>query len=574
MDSLAGGASLSSTFLLSRLAEAKALPVIDAGSLLADNRAIVIRSGEEPSRMQLQGQQLLTSAPDQPQLSVTSAQPLKSLVYEMLPTEEKTRFSNREENPLNTQLERSLKSFNDQSQWGRNAQGLGALIRSGVNSYQQRAEHSIASKSFDLGELDLDSRQTQAVDRQAELSLELTTKGGQRVSFSFAMESGGAKLEGGEHYRYEEIIVGFEVDGELSDEARKAIEDFSKQLGQFAQAFFANPERGPDLGALKLFESDQIAEISLQLKGADASFELITSETKDERRIEVSWVTSESSWADKVGRSENKLQLLLSKHGASEGKNIQQDLALSQQQAIINSSLDEGQATDQQKNYIERAFSAIHSDLYFLPPQSEEAMLTGLADYQLSFEGEWQQPMRAPDILTSPNNPLAGNQNSFLFEGLKTFELNQHTRINTVLDKTRVTQTQDMKLDAAYFRPLAHLEQVDFTNQNFLYHRIENEHQIVSDQRYDKQGLVSASITQERDYRHSVEEYSQGELIESRPNKRSSFNYVDVTELLQETLSDRDQEGRKKSSELMDRQERQQYLLLVDELFASKVFDD
>ena len=70
---------------------------------------------------------------------------------------------------------------------------------------------SLGGDFADLGELDLDSRMTHSVKRLAELSLELTTKGGQHVSFSFALESGAATLAGGEHYNYQEIIVGFEL---------------------------------------------------------------------------------------------------------------------------------------------------------------------------------------------------------------------------------------------------------------------------------------------------------------------------------------------------------------------------
>ncbi len=141
-------------------------------------------------------------------------------LYEPVPTKKELRFSSQSlegssEYAIDTELGSALKGYNDSSRWGRTALSLGSLVEKGINEYHQHAEQSISSSKLELGALDIDDRQTFEVNKQAELTLVLTTKDGDQISFSFSLQSGMAEFEEG-GYSFQEIVVDFSVDGELS----------------------------------------------------------------------------------------------------------------------------------------------------------------------------------------------------------------------------------------------------------------------------------------------------------------------------------------------------------------------
>lgn len=502
---------------------------------------------------------------DQPAVKATLIDQPPAL-YEPIPTQERSRLSTQLDSPLGNEASRTLDRFNDPTRWASNTISLGMLMDTELSSYSQHAERSIASTAYELGDLDIDARSTGDVTQQAELKLRLTTRDGDQVDFSFSLESGRAAIKTGEQYSYQEVIIDFNVEGELSKEEREAIADFSKQLSNFAQGFFINPDNGPDLSALKLFDDDLLASIDLSLKGQDASLSLSVAETDESRSINVEWVTNESKWAsgELAGRAKNTLQLLVDKHGTTEGGNIQQDLALTQQQAIIDESLDEARATGQQKSHISDAFAAIQQDLSFFPPMGKADMVTGLADYDLSFQGSVELPMQSTDVLENPVDntarDLRNNENSRLSEGIDKFNLSQDTSVNTVAGKTLIRQQQDLELKAAYFTPLAHLEEPDFMHQSFIHNSINNTSSIVSEQRFDGPELVSATIVQQQEKSHVRAEYNEGELISRTPTESSKSSIIEATELL---MKDKNPAG----------QDTKLNLQLLDELFFSSAFE-
>lgn len=487
-----------------------------------------------------------------------------SALYEPQALKQQVRFSRSPENefrnPVDQRLASGLDDFNDKSRWGRTAFTFGDLIKGGYTEYQQHAENSISSVKTELGALVLDNRKASGVSTQAELTLQLTTKDGDVITFAYAMNSGMAEEKGAGSYSFQEIALSYSVEGELSDEEKAALEAFAKGLGAFARDFFTNPETTPDLGSLKLFDSQLIAGVNLELQGSDASFELSLEDAEETRKLDITWTNNESQWDSgfKEGRSANTLQLLINKHGATEGKHIQTDLALSQQQEIIRESLTDARATSQQQNYIQTAFSAIHQDLYFLPPEGSDAMVTGLADYSLTFAGELELPMRSTEILDAKLSETAenlkGNQNSGLYEGIKDFQLSQVTTIEETRKALEITQEQKMKLDADYFSAAPHLDNPDFAYQTFIHHTIEREFEIVSHQQYDDLKLISATIDQHFSNHETITEYSEGNVVDRWEKNKQVDNVVDNTELLRDGLS------------------HQQQLDLVENLLAAKIF--
>jgi hypothetical protein len=476
-------------------------------------------------------------------------------LYEPVPTKKELRFSSQSiegsaEHSIDSEISSALNGFNDSSRWGRTALSLGSLINQGISEYHQYAEQSISSSKLELGTLEIDDRKTFEVNKQAELTLVLTTKDGDQISFSFSLQSGKAEFEDG-GYSFQEIVVDFSVDGELSEEERASISQFSEQLHTFARDFFIKPDETPDLSSLKLFSDDTIAGLELSLQGSDASFNLSVSETEDARSIDISWKNNESAWANgsKVGRSTNTLQLLIDKHRTTEGSNVKKDLALSQQQQIIRESLTDAKASRQQQGYIASAFDAINQDLYFIPEQGNENMVTGLADYNLSFKGEVLLPMQSDKI-------KGGNEISRLSEGIKNFELSQATQIKDSGESVSITQQQDMKLDASYFMALPHLENPDFANQSFIHHSLDIESQIVSEQYLEGLEMISASITQKFERNETINEYNEGKLVDSRKDSKVINEAMETAASIRQGLN------------------QQQALAMVDELFMASAFDN
>ncbi len=476
-------------------------------------------------------------------------------LYEPVPTKKELRFSSQSiegsaEHAIDSEISSALNGFNDSSRWGRTALSLGSLINQGISEYHQHAEQSISSSKLELGTLEIDDRKSFEVNKQAELTLVLTTKDGDQISFSFSLQSGKAEFEEG-GYSFQEIVVDFSVDGELSEEERASISQFSDQLHTFARDFFIKPDETPDLSSLKLFSDDTIAGLELSLQGSDASFNLSVSETEDARSIDISWKNNESAWANgsKVGRSTNTLQLLIDKHRTTEGSNVKNDLALTQQQQIIRESLTDAKASRQQQGYIESAFDAIHQDLYFIPEQGNENMVTGLADYNLSFKGEVLLPMQSDKI-------KGGNEISRLSEGVKNFELSQATQIKDSGESVSISQQQDMKLDASYFMALPHLENPDFANQSFIHHSLDIESQIVSEQYLEGLEMISASITQKFERNETINEYNEGKLVDSRKDSKVINEAMETAASIRQGLN------------------QQQALAMVDELFMASAFDN
>ncbi|BFM14477.1 hypothetical protein R50073_06600 [Maricurvus nonylphenolicus] len=485
-------------------------------------------------------------------------------LYEPQALQRQVRFSRASEdefkNPIDQRLASGLEDFNDSSRWGRTAFTLGDLIKGDYTEYQQHAENSISSAKTELGALALDNRKAFSTTTQAELTLQLTTRDGDVITFSYAMNAGMAEQKDAGTYSFQEIALNYSVEGELSEEEKTALAEFAKGLGAFARDFFTNPEATPDLGSLKLFDSKLIAGVNLELQGSDASFELTLEDAEETRKLDITWTNNESQWDSgaKEGRSSNTLQLLINKHGATEGRHIQKDLALSQQQDIIRESLTDARATSQQQNYIQNAFSAIHQDLYFLPPEGSDAMVTGLADYSLTFAGELELPMRSSEVLdakvgeTAEN--LKGNQNSGLYEGIKDFQLSQETTIEESRDLLEITQQQKMKLDADFFSAAPHLENPDFSHQTFIHHTIEREFEIVSHQQYDDLDLISATISQHYSNQETITEYNEGKVVDRWEKNKQVDKLVDNTELLRDGVT------------------HQQQLDLVENLLAAKIF--
>ncbi len=546
--SITGGSGVS--FLAASLPKASVpLQATDASESFKDR---VVNANPGPS---LETHSLNTTAPSIVVETQAAAKVDDLKLYEPVPTKKELRFSSQSiegsaEHTIDSEISSALNGFNDSSRWGRTALSLGSLINQGVSEYHQHAEQSISSSKLELGTLEIDDRKSFEVNKQAELTLVLTTKDGDQISFSFSLQLGKAEFEEG-GYSFQEIVVDFSVDGELSEEERASISQFSDQLHTFARDFFIKPDETPNLSSLKLFSDDTIAGLELSLQGSDASFNLSVSETEDARSIDISWKNNESAWANgsKVGRSTNTLQLLIDKHRTTEGSNVKNDLALTQQQQIIRESLTDAKASRQQQGYIESAFDAIHQNLYFIPEQGNENMVTGLADYNLSFKGEVLLPMQSDKI-------KGGNEISRLSEGIKNFELSQTTQIKDSGESVSITQQQDMKLDASYFMALPHLENPDFANQSFIHHSLDIESQIVSEQYLEGLEMISASITQKFERNETTNEYNEGKLVDSRKDSKVINEAMETAASIRQGLN------------------QQQALVMVDELFMASAFDN
>lgn len=174
------------------------------------------------------------------------------------------------------------------------------------------------------------------------------------------------------------------------------------------------------------------------------------------------------------------------------------------------------------------AFESIHSGLSFIPttsvPGAADSLVTGLADYQLKFEGQLEQPMLSEHVLENPRSrtadDLRGNENSRMAQGIEVFELQQTTQISSKAQLDTIEQNQNMALKASYFEALPHLQHADFEHQNFRYNEIDNQYSITTKQSVEDGAFREALIEQNIDFRHSQTDYSEGK-IENQLNRNN-----------------------------------------------------
>lgn len=464
-------------------------------------------------------------------LGTTDSNP-ESHLYEAPDLNQQIRLSNDkyDAKSLTTQLENSLRNITQRKTWGSPLATMQTLIQDDTAEYQQTMELSLRPAQAPLEKLNVAQRETWDIRQHASFRLTITTASGKEVDFTYALKTGNARSESGEMYSYQELDIRFQTSDSLTEDEKQSLMEFSKRLEGFTNSFFDNPDKGPRLDALNLFEGEHIRAISLKLDGADATLRLNAEDGEQHRKIRLSWQTQLSAWQDgsKVGRSRNELQLQIDKLGSQTGHSARRDQALAHQLAIIEEQLTKGRASDQQAHHVMDAFESIHSGLSFIPttsvPGAADSLVTGLADYQLKFEGQLEQPMLSEHVLENPRSrtadDLRGNENSRMAQGIEVFELQQTTQISSKAQLDTIEQNQNMALKASYFEALPHLQHADFEHQNFRYNEIDNQYSITTKQSVEDGAFREALIEQNIDFRHSQTDYSEGK-IENQLNRNN-----------------------------------------------------
>ena len=256
-------------------------------------------------------------------LGTTDSNP-ESHLYEAPDLNQQIRLSNDkyDAKSLTTQLENSLRNITQRKTWGSPLATMQTLIQDDTAEYQQTMELSLRPAQAPLEKLNVAQRETWDIRQHASFRLTITTASGKEVDFTYALKTGNARSESGEMYSYQELDIRFQTSDSLTEDEKQSLMEFSKRLEGFTNSFFDNPDKGPRLDALNLFEGEHIRAISLKLDGADATLRLNAEDGEQHRKIRLSWQTQLSAWQDgsKVGRSRNELQLQIGPAGAFERK--------------------------------------------------------------------------------------------------------------------------------------------------------------------------------------------------------------------------------------------------------------
>lgn len=450
---------------------------------------------------------------------VLNSPALESKTYDLSSSKRLTRFSSESDTKTNSILSSSLHNFNNSDQLGVAALSLKSLIAAEETSYYQHAEESISR--YSLSQLDINKRVTTNNYEVASFDLSLTTKSGDEIEFSYSLEAGQAVTGSGENYSYQEVIVNFDLKGDLSADEKQALEDFSEKLSGFANDFFSGFKNGIDLSDLDLFGADVFADVSLTMKAGNTDFSLRLQDTETSRVLNVMW----DSGLD-IDRPRNELQLLLSKAGTINSATDKQAKSVQMLQDMVENSIDEAHGSDQQTSLIGSALASLHSGISMSSPTKHLAnMTTGLADYSLTFKGQIDRPMA--EMKELDNEALRG-----LSEGVESLKMKQATFIYKGGATLQVVQEQSMSMQANYFAPLPGLDAPDFSYQSFMYHEIDHKQSMVSDETVDATSILSASLMKKEEHEHQVSEYTDGVLTNLTDRNHSEYTVTDATEIL------------------------------------------
>lgn len=347
----------------------------------------------------------------------------------------------------------------------------------------------------------------------SEMNMSLKTKSGATVTFSFRLETGQGYdgNESGVYYRT--LAVDFQLDGKLSSAEKKQLAGLSEGLNQLANDFFSGKKQ-PKLADLGLNDVTVLSKLDISLEGESLpDLKLSMTDTELRRDIKASYA------GDDIEMSVEKPSLV----GTTDSE--RREAALAHYRQMLIEGVGRAQGKENQHAFLVDAFDLLHGPMEQAETRhelsdAESMMLTGLADFSLSFEGKIQQANDHPRRLEQ--------QEKFSL----TLAQETHFKQDGVLNR-EVDQRQTWELDAAYFKPLDDWEFVDFRNQNYRFFKLSEraEIQTLTGQiEGEPYGIQSRSFESNFD----SQEYRMGELVDWTTKTRTLNEVVDFTPRLRE----------------------------------------
>lgn len=350
------------------------------------------------------------------------------------------------------------------------AQSLTDFLQDGQHSvHQQLDRYTYQNTDGRWDEPDFSALQKHSVHAKSELSFSLTTKSGDKLTFTLNYEKGEGSTPKYAAVGYENVSVGFELDGQLSRAEHKELLALSDQLNALANDYFATGKL--DLDSLNLGELTEVADIALSLDGGtteitppfqwphydaiDYGLNLTFSDSEESRHIE-------------AVVNGNKLSATVDKLGLVDGYDLERrEAALAKYRQQLVDGVSRAHGSDEDSRFLLAAFDALHGELDEPKPglklsEDEAAMLSSVADFRMSYLSR-----------VGMRNPQEGRQEQSVRFSLDfAQETHLHQYSNGDLD---IDQNQFWKLRGTYFKPAAGKKSVDFTNndQNYRYYELQ-----------------------------------------------------------------------------------------------------
>lgn len=384
-------------------------------------------------------------------------------------------------------LGQALTDIDSPESWSMLARGPGMLA--GRENSTQHAESRLQSG--------------QAIDRfqfpeppnpLGKMSFSATLESGAQITFEVTANQGHGQNRGGS-MAYRSIDVSYASDVELTEAEQEALDQFSQNLGQFARDFARN--RTPDIALLKLTDSPLLSNIKLSMQIDRDTMALSYQSDADGRQLDLKW----------NGRS---LSMSVAVDALAGGAAAD---ALNDVRRTITESLGKAKASEDDQNVLLQALSLFGgmpdaSEAGPSIPEGGEALLTGLPDYNIRFNGVAEAP-----------EELKYNEHFQKYSGVRSFELSQSTKVTEKDGRLLIDQTQLMALDAADFTALPHLELPDFNYENFNWTVIKERHEITTQQVWEDNELASAQMWRSSQSSQITETWSEGEQIDRAANR-------------------------------------------------------
>lgn len=375
----------------------------------------------------------------------------------------------------------------------------------GVSQTVTRYRHS--SMAAEPSPLDVVNFKVDRRNVDNELKLQVKTKDGDTLTFTFRHETGYGHTDTRSGIGYQNLTVSFELDGELSEQEKEELTGLAEGLNALANGYF-NGE-GAKLSDLQLDRLDSVAELSLSLGGAgprDISLSMTDNDVVREYRIQMN--------GDTIKMSRDKLSLI----GSTDPE--RREAVLDHYRKMLIEGVERSHGGTGRHALVVDAFNLLHGadskeGSAVELTDAESTMLTGLADFSFNFEGR---------VTRRTFNPQLGE----LAEQMS-FSLSQETRIKTDGPLAReVDQRQKWTLKSSYFEPLPYLESVDFDQQNYRYVTLKEQAEVRT-----RVGLVDGSVravqTQQFDSERNEIWVVRGEVADWKTTKHSLYEIHDFT---------------------------------------------
>ena len=412
------------------------------------------------------------------------------------------------------------------------------LLNRNSNSYSQELrQFNYYSHDKNAATVDFSKFEDLSKHTDQSLTLEIKTKSGATVTFSIESSSGYGKNPDELLYEFENMTVhqvgqnasfrntevNFNVSGNLTEQERKQLAEFSENLEAFSNGYFE--DGSPDLKKLDLASFDSISNLSIQGFGSASKPVSLEYTNNDEKRsISLSFEGNKAeidinknnqfvfSQEGKEQALERYLDILKDSATEARADNNQQKMMLD----VLSTGfeLSEKELTEARKKEGERTL-LLNSEDASDAEKSNDAFIP-LPDFSFKFES----------LKERPNQNQPQEYSGFDVE----LSLNTEQHVDKALEETE--QNQHFKLSGAYYDPLGYLEKPDFANQTYGYTSFEREVNKTVTTEVKSDQLVSAEMKESGTSSSDNLLYSKGVLIDQDPKNDAFGALKDLTEEL------------------------------------------